>query len=71
VQDDQQETGIVPEKKTTHAAEQQRADVEERRSEWKAKQNGLDPARLVFLDDSGETTGMTPACMDAPPSNRA
>jgi transposase len=31
----------------------------ERRSEWKAKQNGLEAARLVFLDESGVNTGMT------------
>jgi transposase len=46
-------------KKTAHAAEQQRPDVAERRSEWKARQSVFDPARLVFLDESGVNTGMT------------
>ena len=31
----------------------------ERRNEWKAAQCRLDPARVVFLDESGVNTGMT------------
>jgi transposase len=48
-------------KKTAHAAEQQRPDVAQRRSEWKAKQSDFDTNRRVFLDESGGggNTGMT------------
>jgi hypothetical protein len=45
--------------KKAYAAEQQRPDVAERRSEGKAKQSGFDTDRLVFLDGSAVNTGMT------------
>ena len=37
-------------------AEQERADVAAARTEWRIKQPGLNPARLVFLDESGFST---------------
>lgn len=45
-------------KKSAHASEQARADVAERRAAWIALQPELDPARLVFLDETGATTKM-------------
>jgi hypothetical protein len=39
-------------KKTLHASEQQRKDVQEARAEWKENQLTLDPARLVFIDET-------------------
>ena len=46
-------------KKTAYAAERQRPEVAEQRSEWKAKQAELDTTRLVFLDESGVNISMT------------
>jgi len=46
-------------KKTVHAAEQNREDVRQKREEWKEFQQSVDPAKLVFLDESGINTGMT------------
>ena len=42
-----------------HAAEQQRPDVAEARQNWRAKQASLDPAKLVFIDETGTNTAMT------------
>ncbi len=39
-------------KKTLFATEQDRPDVARRRARWKAHQNRLDPARLVFIDET-------------------
>jgi transposase len=47
-------------KKTQHAAEQDRADVAEARADWKTAQRSLDPARLVFIDETGTATDMAP-----------
>jgi transposase len=45
-------------KKTAHAAEQDRPDVARRRWAWFEAQPDLDPARLVFIDETGATTKM-------------
>jgi transposase len=39
-------------KKTAHAAEQQRSDVLKPRGEWFDGQPGLNPGKLVFIDDN-------------------
>jgi transposase len=41
------------------AAEQDRPDVAAKRAEWRAGQPGLDPERLVFLDETWASTTMT------------
>ena len=46
------------EKKTAHAAEQDRADVRRRREAWFELQPDLDPDRLVFIDETGTNTKM-------------
>src|SRR5712691_2285782 len=46
-------------KKIVHAAEQERADVAEARQRWREDQPSLDPARLVFIDETGTSTNMT------------
>jgi hypothetical protein len=43
-------------KKTAHASEQQRADVRRQREDWFDAQPDLDPARLVFIDETGAST---------------
>src|SRR5208282_4571941 len=40
-------------KKTAHAEEQRRPDVLEQRRDWFASQLDLDPAKLVFVDETG------------------
>ena len=44
--------------KTLHAAEQNRSDVAQKRRRWKRGQGGLDPVRLVFIDESAAKTNM-------------
>jgi len=46
------------EKKTAHAAEQDRPDILTRRQEWFDTQPDLDPARLVFIDETWASTNM-------------
>src|SRR5215208_7823439 len=43
-------------KKTLCAAEQDRPDVAAARQNWQATQGTLDPARLVFVDETGTNT---------------
>src|SRR5829696_6697137 len=45
-------------KKIVHAAEQERPDVAAARAAWKEAQPALDPARLVFIDETGTSTAM-------------
>jgi len=45
-------------KKSGHAAEQDRPDVVERREAWFEGQLDLDPHRLVFIDETGASTKM-------------
>ena len=45
-------------KKTLHASEQQRADVAAARERWRQAQPSLDPARLIFIDETGTSTDM-------------
>jgi transposase len=41
-----------------HAAEQERPDVAEARTDWQLDQASLDPSRLVFIDETGTSTSM-------------
>jgi transposase len=47
------------EEKTVKAAEQDREDVAEARRVWRDELAGIDPARLVFIDETGIDTRMT------------
>ena len=47
-------------KKTLFALEQARADVARRRQRWRSWQGGLDPERLVFIDETWVKTNMAP-----------
>jgi len=46
-------------KKMLHAAEQKRPDVSKAWRGWKRGQGGLDPAQLVFIDESAAKANMT------------
>ncbi|WFU46170.1 IS630 family transposase [Sinorhizobium terangae] len=47
-------------KKTLFALEQARADIARRRQRWRSWQSGLDPRRLVFIDETWIKTNMAP-----------
>jgi putative transposase len=47
-------------KKTLIAAEQDRPDVARRRAQWTKYRERIDPARLVFIDETWTKTNMAP-----------
>ncbi|WP_166293914.1 IS630 family transposase [Bradyrhizobium sp. 2S1] len=49
---------ITLKKKTAHAAEQRRGDINAAREEWLEGQIDLDPERLVFIDETSANTKM-------------
>jgi transposase len=49
---------LTRKKKSTHAAERDRPDVAEARRRWPRRVAGVDPADLVFLDETGANTAM-------------
>jgi hypothetical protein len=53
-----QQTQHHVQKKTAHASEQQRDDVRAARQAWFDGQLDLDPAKLVFIDETGASTKM-------------
>jgi transposase len=57
-------------KKSLHAAEQQRPDVAAARAAWRAAQPELDPERLIFIDETWATTNMTRRSGRAPRGQR-
>jgi transposase len=57
-------------KKSLHAAEQQRPDVAAAREAWRDRQPSLDPNRLVFIDETWATTNMTRRYGRAPRGER-
>jgi transposase len=46
-------------KKVPHAQEQDRPDVQEKRADFRAEVGGLDPNRLIYIDETAATTAMT------------
>ena len=61
---------ITRKKKTAHAAEQDRPDVLKRRRAWFEGQRDLDPARLVFIDETWASTNMARRYGRAPRGER-
>ena len=57
-------------KKIPRSQEQDRPDVQEQRQEFCAKLAGVDPRRLVFVDESGANTAMTRRYGRAPVGQR-
>lgn len=51
--------GAAAEKKSLHAAEQDTEAGRLKRSLWRQETSQIDPAKLIFLDESGVTTEMT------------
>jgi transposase len=54
-----QQLKISLKKKSLHAAERNRPDVVLQRAEWTVLATGIDPHRLIFLDETFGTTAMT------------
>lgn len=52
-------TGTLAKKKTLIAVEQNRPDVAQQRSQWNRSQPQIDPAKLVFIDETWAKTNMT------------
>jgi transposase len=53
------ENRLDPQKKTFHADEQEREEVQQLRQEYQKTAWDIDPAQMVFLDESGVHLGMT------------
>jgi transposase len=62
--------GLPRKKKVPRAQEQDRPEVQERRREFCEELAGLDPRRLVFVDECGATTAMTRTHGRAPAGQR-
>jgi transposase len=58
------------EKKTRHAAEQERPDVAAAREEWRTVESTLNPEKLVFIDETWATTNMCRLYGRAPKGKR-
>src|SRR4029077_5664449 len=62
---------LTRKKKTLHASEQDRPDVQTKRRSFRRKVKQIEPQRLVFVDETGVTTAMTPAYAWSPRGERA
>jgi transposase len=62
--------GLPRKKKIPRACEQDRPEVQERRQEFCAELAGVDPRRLVFVDECGANTAMTRTHGRAPVGQR-
>jgi transposase len=62
--------GVTRKKKTLHAAERDTPEVREERRSFRRKIKPIEPERLVFVDETGVTTAMTPAYGRAPRGER-
>jgi transposase len=51
--------GALVQKKTIHAAEQDRPDVVQKRAQWRSWSQETDPRRLIFIDETWAKTNMT------------
>jgi len=62
---------LTRQKKVQHADERDRPDVRKKRRSVRRRVKRIDPHRLVFVDETGVTTAMTPAYGWAPRGERA
>jgi transposase len=62
--------GITRKKKTKHADERDRPDVQLQRESFREVIEPIDPERLIFVDETGVTTAMTPTYGRAPSGER-
>jgi len=62
---------ITRKKKTKHADERDRPDVQKKRRSFRRTVKAIEVKRLVFVDETGVTTAMTPTSARAPRGERA
>ena len=65
-----QKLGLPLKKKSPHASERDTPEVQEERREFAEDVEPLEPQRLVFVDETGVTTAMTPHYGRAPKGER-
>jgi transposase len=65
-----QKLGLPLKKKSPHAAERDTPEVRQKRREFRREVEPIEPGRLVFVDETGVTTAMTPAYGRAPRGER-
>jgi transposase len=65
-----QKLGLPLKKKSRHASERDTPEVKKRRREFREEVEPIEPKRLVFVDETGVTTAMTPAYGRAPRGER-
>jgi transposase len=65
-----QKLGLPLKKKSRHAAERDTPEVRKKRREFRKEIGPIEPGRLVFVDETGVTTAMTPAYGRAPRGER-
>ena len=62
--------GLPRKKKVPRAQEQDRSEVQEQRREFREELAGLNPRRLIFIDECGANTAMTRTHGRAPVGQR-
>ena len=65
-----QKLGLPLKKKSRHASERDTPEVKKKRREFRKQVDPIEPRRLVFVDETGVTTAMTPAYGRAPRGER-
>jgi len=65
-----QKLGLPLKKKSKHAAERDTPEVRKKRRSFRRKVKPIEPKRLVFVDETGVTTAMTPSRGRAPRGER-
>src|SRR5262249_61082625 len=65
-----QKLGLPRKKKSRHAAERDTPEVRKKRRSFRRKVVPVEPGRLVFVDETGVTTAMTPTYGRAPRGER-
>jgi transposase len=65
-----QKLGLPLKKKSPHASERDTPGIEQERGEFAEEVEPIEPGRLVFVDETGVTTAMTPAYGRAPSGER-
>ncbi len=63
--------GLTRKKKSLHATQRDRPDVRKKRRRFRREVRQIEPKKLVFVDETGVTTAMTPAYARAPRGERA
>jgi transposase len=62
--------GLTRKKKSLHADQRDRPDVQTKRRKFRREVRTIEPKKLVFVDETGVTTAMTPTYARAPRGER-